>query len=89
MLDDIKKFIESCEVCQKNHKTRFLNHPVLASKVLEIFYKIGIDCVFGLPTTTDGYLGLLVISEHLTKFIWVNTRKATRFFDDFKQFFSL
>jgi len=29
---------------------------------------MGIDCIFGLPETDEGYRGILVITEYLTKY---------------------
>ena len=39
-------------------------------KMTGIFDRIGIDLVLGLPETVDGYLGVLVIVEYLTKYGW-------------------
>jgi transposase InsO family protein len=47
--------------------TKF-NAPAQALPVKGIFDRIGIDLVLGLPLTVDGYKGILVITEYLSKF---------------------
>jgi hypothetical protein len=78
MLDDIEKHIKTCEVCARNQKTREVNNPANSLKVLGIFDLIGIDLVFGLPETSDGYIGVIVITEYLTKFPYVKPIKSKR-----------
>jgi hypothetical protein len=40
-------------------------------KVIQIFDLLGIDLVFGLPLTEEGFHGCLIITEYITKFPWV------------------
>ena len=39
-----------------------------ALPVKRIFDRVGIDLVFGLPVTKDGYRGIIVFTEYLTSY---------------------
>ena len=45
-----------------------MEHKAKAIEVDGIFDQVGIDLVFGLPVTADGYCGVLVYTEKLSKF---------------------
>ena len=68
MMKDIHTVIKRCLSCQRNQKIIPFNHPAKALEVEGIFDRIGIDLVFGLPVTKEGYKGILVITEYLTKY---------------------
>ena len=66
--EDVKEYVSKCIRCHKfNSMTKF-NAPAQALPVKGIFDRIGIDLVLGLPLTVDGYKGILVITEYLSKF---------------------
>ena len=71
MIDDITTHIEKCEECREFHKIPAIEQKAMAIPIRGIFERIGIDLVFGLPETTDGYVGLVVITEYLSKYVWV------------------
>ena len=56
--------------CLRGDTKPVITHPAIALLVLDIFDRIGIDLVFGLPLTEDGYHGCLIITEYLTKYPW-------------------
>ena len=68
MIDDVKQITNKCEVCLRNNHSKIMQHPAIAIPVNEIFQRIGIDLVLGLPETEDGFKGILVVTEYLTKF---------------------
>ena len=68
MLEEIEKAIRKCENCIRNQKTNEVNNPANSLRVIGIFDLIGIDLIFGLPETKEGYIGIMVITEYLTKF---------------------
>ena len=73
---DVDIYIRNCDICKRNNVTPSIEHPAKALRVKGIFDRIGIDLVFGLPTTKDGYNGLLVITEYLTKYPYVEPIKT-------------
>ena len=54
----IVAFIQRCLTCQRHHRTRIYEHPALALPIYGIFDRMGLDLVFGLPTTARGYIGI-------------------------------
>ena len=67
-MEDIQRTISHCMPCLRHQKTAIQVHPALAIRITGIMDRIGMDLVFGLPETTDGYIGLFVITEALTKY---------------------
>ncbi len=65
---DVQKAINSCPNCQANHRIARAYHPARTLDVKQIFDRIQIDLVFGLPETKDGYNGILLIVEAVSKF---------------------
>ena len=65
---DVQKFYDKCEICKMENITPKLEHPAIAIEVGEIFDRIQVDLVFGLPKTSNGFVGILVIIEALSKY---------------------
>ena len=76
MLKDIAEIISLCDVCQRNQKETSIHHPAMAINVNGINDMIGIDLVFGLNETIEGYTGILVIIEYLSKTPFVKPIKT-------------
>ena len=66
MINDIKFVISQCIPCCRYSKIRKNEHPALSLEVEGKFDRIGMDLIFGLPTTTERFCGILVINEYLT-----------------------
>jgi hypothetical protein len=66
-IDDV---ISQCDICIKHERLKLVNNPALALNVDNIFDRMGMDIVMGLPTTNEGYHAILVVVEYLTKFAW-------------------
>ena len=78
MSADVAKVISKCLTCQRHQKVPALYHPARAIEVEGIFDQIGIDLVFGLPETKDGYIGVLCIMQRITKFPFVFPIKSKK-----------
>ena len=70
MMVQIITVLKQCETCARNKKESELNHPAIALKVTGLFDRVGIDLTFGLPESSEGYIGVMVITEALSKFPW-------------------
>ena len=68
MIKDVELVVSQCVECRKEHRVVPMEHPAKALEVSGIFDRVGIDLTFGLPTTNEGYNGLLVITEYLSKY---------------------
>jgi hypothetical protein len=65
---DVKHAIANCQPCLRHVKTPTPLGEAHSLPVNELFDRVGIDCLFGLPETEEGYHGILVITEYLSKF---------------------
>ena len=70
MMIQIITVLKQCETCARNKKESEFNHPAIALKVTGLFDRVGIDLTFGLPESSEGYIGVMVITEALSKFPW-------------------
>ncbi|CAF0856919.1 unnamed protein product [Brachionus calyciflorus] len=70
MTQDIKDQIARCIQCIKYNNSGTKEHTAKSIPVTGLHDKIGIDLVLGLPKTSSGFLGVLVIIEYLSKFVW-------------------
>ncbi len=66
--DDVKYVCDNCTECLKHKVTTIFNHLTVALEVNGIFDRIGIDLVLGLPPTSEGFIGIVVIQEYLSKY---------------------
>ena len=65
---DVSNFIDNCKECQRNHPVKIFDHPARSLEVSELFNKVHIDLIFGLPVSEDGYCGILLIVESISKY---------------------
>ena len=72
--EDIKKYVESCDACQRRERSRKNNvlHPI---PVHSPFYQIGIDFVRLLPRTQREKKYIIVAMNYLTK--WPEARAVS------------
>ncbi|RNA33750.1 hypothetical protein BpHYR1_000209, partial [Brachionus plicatilis] len=54
----------------KHNKERQIYHPAKAIKVKTVFERIAIYLIWGLPETPEGFKGILLITEPLTRKAW-------------------
>ena len=76
MMNDVKDIVGKCDNCHVYKNKPTVEHPAKALEVLQLGDRVGIDLTFGLPETSDGYLGLLVITEYVSKYPWVTPIKS-------------
>ena len=70
MIDQIKYVIKQCVICHRNNKTIVKYHPALATSIKQLFDRVSIDLVLGLKETSDGFVGIVVMIEALSKYPW-------------------
>ena len=71
MFEDVRKYIESCDNCQRREKTK-RREELLPQKIGVPFDKIGIDIKGPLPLTRKGNRYLVVAMDYFTK--WLEAR---------------
>ena len=69
LLDDVKKVVSSCFTCKRTNKAKVYHHPAQALPILQLFERVGMDLVLGLPADNPNqFNGILVITEYLSKY---------------------
>jgi hypothetical protein len=68
MQQDITHIIGQCNNCNRNRMVPVKDHPAQPINPTRVFNKCGMDLIFGLPPTAEGYTGIVVITEYVTKF---------------------
>lgn len=71
MFDSIRKYIRTCDACQKRGKNE-RHEPLHPIKIGEPFERLGMDIVGPLPVTARGNKYIVVATEYLTK--WPEAR---------------
>ena len=92
MIKDIEHYVNHCVICLKHDFSTVKNHSALAIPITGIFDRIGVDLVFGLPETIDGFKGILIITEFLTKFPYavpIKSKSADEIASQLWQYFSI
>ena len=62
-------------MCSKSKGSRFKS-PGIAIPISGIFDRVGVDLVFGLNETPEGYKGIIVMTDAFTKFPWAKPIKS-------------
>ena len=68
MREDIMHYVKQCVTCKRHHVEPTINHSARVINPIMIFERFGADLILGLPETQEGYIGILLITEYLTKF---------------------
>ena len=58
MRDDVEFIVKSCPPCQRNELIHPREHPAMSLPTNELFERIGIDLVLGLPMSKNGNMEL-------------------------------
>lgn len=76
MEQQVELYVQQCKSCLRNRKFTAVSHPALSLDVRGIFDRVGVDYVFGLPETEEGFKGLIVFTEYLSKYVYVAPIKS-------------
>ena len=71
MQRDVELVVFACSQCNRFAPQSVFEHPARSLDIPGVFHRIGMDLVLGLPTTARGNLGVLVITEYLTKWVCI------------------
>ena len=76
LVTDIVAFCRACATCQRFNLPIIKDHPAQAIPPTGVMDRIHVDLAFGLPETEQGYHGILVIQDAVTKWIEVFPLKS-------------
>ena len=68
MLQAVEQFVKSCAMCLQYQLRPAPQHNARSLNIPGLFHRVSMDLVLGLPTTEEGYKGILVITEYLSKY---------------------
>jgi hypothetical protein len=92
MKDQIAHVIRQCEPCSRNEREKIFNHPARAIAISGIFDRVGCDLVFGLPESSEGNVGIIVLTDAFTKFPYakpIRSKSAIEIADRLKEYICL
>jgi hypothetical protein len=78
---DIVVFIGNCMPCNRCEKYHHRFHKAQIYQVNGYNSIVHMDCVWGLPTTIKGHWGVCIMTQKLTKLIFVKPLKTKRDFE--------
>lgn len=69
MVTDVRDYIHSCETC----KTNYIIKPEMGKLVPSIrpFQKLFVDILGPYPRSKNGFIGIFIVLDHLTKYHWL------------------
>ena len=76
MFKDVETFKKLCKVCIRNDKTPVYNHPAISNKITNVFDEISIDFSWGYDATEEGYTGVMLIQEQVSKLTTIFAMKT-------------
>lgn len=73
LVHDVREYIRSCEICKSSKAPNFIMRPEMGQEVVisRPFQRLYVDILGPYPRSKQGYIGLLIVLDHLTKFHWL------------------
>lgn len=73
MVTEVRNYIRECEICKRTKYTNTILKPEMGKPITTIrpFQRFYIDILGPYPRSKNGYIGLLIVLDHLTKFHWL------------------
>lgn len=69
MKENVEKIVRSCVECCRHHSVPIVEHEAKVLEISSLSQRVGIDLTLGFPKTNEGFIGLLVITEYLSKYV--------------------
>ena len=89
---DTAAYVKGCLTCARHNCGRTGRRAGKTIEVTGFMDRIGMDLVLGLPETEDGYNGIIVITEYMTRFPWaapIRSKSATEIAAKLFEFISI
>ena len=73
LVRDVRNYVRHCEVCKTTKAPNFIMKPPMGNQTTSIrpFQRLYIDLLGPYPRSKNGYIGLLIVLDHLSKFHWI------------------
>ena len=86
MMNNIETLIRNCIQCLEHKRVVLKEHPAIALSIHRLMERIGIDLAFGLPITNEGFNGVIVIIEYLSKYPYAMPIKTKTVEENFRTY---
>lgn len=73
LVSDVETYIRNCDICKTSKNPSFVLRPPMGQMVIteRPFQRLYVDLIGPFPRTKRGYIGILVILDHFTKFTFL------------------
>lgn len=73
MVKDVRRYVGNCEVCKTTKAPNTIMKPPMVNQSVSErpFQRLYIDLLGPYPRSKSGYIGLLIVLDHFSKFHWV------------------
>lgn len=73
MVRDVRQYVQGCEVCKTTKATNIVTKPPMGKQLTSVrpFQRLYIDILGPYPRSKSGFIGLLIVLDHLTKYHWL------------------
>lgn len=89
----VQRVVHQCEACLRTREGPDVNHPArVTTPATELFQRVAVDLVFGFPPTERGNVGIMVLTDYLSRFPMVyaiQTKTAVEIATNLLNFISL
>lgn len=73
LVRDVRKYVKECEICKTTKAPNFVMKPPMGKQLTSTrpFQRLYVDILGPYPRSKSGFIGLLIVLDHLTKFHWI------------------
>lgn len=73
LVSDVREYVRNCEVCKKTKATNTIMKPEMGKMATSVrpFQRIYIDILGPYPRSKKGFIGLLIVLDHFSKYHWL------------------
>lgn len=73
MVTDVREFVRDCEVCKTTKHPNYVLRPEMGKPIQTIrpFQRLYVDILGPYPRSKNGYIGIFIVLDHLTKYHWL------------------
>lgn len=73
MVTDVRNFVRDCVVCKTTKHPNIVLRPEMGNQIISLrpFQRLYVDILGPYPRSKKGFIGILIVLDHLTKFHWL------------------
>lgn len=73
MVTDVRNYVRDCETCKQTKHPNYITKPEMGKLVLPSrpFQRLYVDILGPYPRSKNGFIGIFIVLDHLTKYHWL------------------